>query len=265
MRPARIIQVSVLVLLALPTMTTAASGQDCEFAFWRDYEGAALMRHATADVYLFVTDHMRVDADGAPNAYHPDDLGLDFLANAGYPDESWWPHVLVADPADPSVAFVQTDGPFAGFFVSQTALEAPGLPATDPARYVDATRIPYLVFPGAFASQSGTGRLGDFGYAMNLGTGDATPFIVADIGPSDAALGEVSIALAEGLGGADVNPRNGAGAPRGEMLYVVFRFSSPAQRAARWPVSLEAMTERVDALLAAVGGGEGVKACAGSE
>ena len=89
MRIVRVIQVSIIVLLALPAMTTSAASQECEFSFWRDYEGTALMRHGTADAYLFVTDHMRVDADGAPNAYHPDDLGLDFLANAGYPDESW--------------------------------------------------------------------------------------------------------------------------------------------------------------------------------
>ena len=32
---------------------------------------------------------MTIDADGAPDAYHPDDIGRDYLANAGEPG-NWW-------------------------------------------------------------------------------------------------------------------------------------------------------------------------------
>jgi len=36
---------------------------------------------------------MSIDADGAPNAYHPDNIGLDDLKNAGYPNTSWWKNI----------------------------------------------------------------------------------------------------------------------------------------------------------------------------
>lgn len=252
----------LLAVLAGISGVPPGSEQDCPFGFWRAYGGDQLMRHPTADAYLFVTDHLRIDADGAPNAYHPDDEpGLDALANAGYPDSPWWSDVLVPDPEDPRVAYVQSSGAFSGYFVSQTALQATAPSVTDPGRYVDATRVPYLVFPSGFAREEGTGRLGDLGFALNVATGESSPFIVADIGPADAQLGEISIALAERLGGSDVNPRTGAGAPRGDMLYLIFRFSSASDSTARWPLSPEQMQSRVDELLAGVGGREIVSAC----
>ena len=97
------------------------------------------------------------------------------------------------------------------------------LPATDPDRYVDASTIPYLVFPSTFHQIQGTGRMGDFGYAINLTTGDPTGFIVADVGPANHSLGEISIAMANELGGHEANPRNGSGAPSGPFAYVVFQ------------------------------------------
>jgi hypothetical protein len=211
---------------------------------------------------LFSSTHLAIDADGAPNTYHPDDIGLDFLANAGYPNTTWWSSVLVPDPEDPSVAYQQPSGEFAGYFVSKTSLQDPSRRTTDPARYVDARKIPYLVFPGAFYQMSGTGRLGDLGYAINLSTGEATSFVVADIGPSNARLGELSIALAEGLGGKNVNPKNGAGAPRGEMLFVVFPYSS---RNHSWPLTADEIASQANILLEEVGGSESIIACKDGE
>jgi hypothetical protein len=37
---------------------------------------------------FFYQSKMSIDADGAPNAYHPDNIGLDDLKNAGYPNTS---------------------------------------------------------------------------------------------------------------------------------------------------------------------------------
>lgn len=238
-----------------------AVAQSCDFEAWQDYKGTALLRHRSADAYLFVTEHMAIDADGAPNAYHPDNSGLDFNANAGFPNQSWWPSVLVPDPADPGRPFVQPAGPFAGFFVSKTALADSSLAATDPARYVDATQVPYLVFPGAFAKLSGTGRLGDFGIALHPQSGKQTAFIVADIGPSQAELGEVSMALAEALGGSDVNPRSGGGRPPGEVAYVVFRFSSAAAAKDRWRLPAGEIERRGAELLESIGGVAALRAC----
>jgi hypothetical protein len=253
---------SILAVVILVSFQSAeAAAQSCDFDAWQNYKDTALRRHPDKDAYLFITDHMAIDADGAPNAYHPDNLGLDHNANAGFPKESWWPSILVPDPNDPSRPFEQPSGPFAGFFVSKTALADSSLKVTDPARYVDATKVPYLVFPGAFGRLSGTGRLGDFGLAVHLQSGKHTAFIVADSGPSEAALGEVSIALAEALGGTDVSPRTGSGRPPGEVAYVVFRFSSAAAARDRWRLPDGEITRRGAKLLESVGGIAALRAC----
>jgi hypothetical protein len=81
----------------------------------------------------------------------------------------------------------------------------------------------------------GTGRMGDYGIAINRKTKIQTPFVVADVGPPSAKLGEISIALGEALGGSNINPRNGKGAPKGEIIYVLFPMSS---RQHEWPQKL---------------------------
>lgn len=238
---------------------------NCPFSTWMTYQGTTLFKHDTLDAYLYVTRHMRIDADGAPNAYHPDGAsGLDSLANAGYPGSRWWPSVLVPDPEDPAKPYIQPSGPHAGFYVSQTALQAPGVDRRNPARYVDASTVPFIVFPGSFFAMSGTGRLGDLGWAVHLASGRSSPFIVADIGPSNAALGEVSIALATALSGQPVSARNGAGAPKGPVAYVVFRKSSADQPDQRWPLAASDMQQAVDTHLAQAGGPHAVSQWAAS-
>lgn len=245
------------LLLTAPLLADGAAAQ-CERVAWRTYQGTPLWRLADADsVYFFATRHMAVDADGAPNAYHPDNTGLDDNRNAGYP-HGGWRSVLVADPVRPDRPYVQSSGEFAGYFVSKTSLQDRSLPETDVRRYVDARTVPYLVFPGSFYRLRGTGRLGDLGAAYNLSDGSATPFVVADVGPRNAALGEVSIGLAEALGGTDVNPRSGAGMPAGEFVYVVFPYShaTPA-----WPRTQAELQARVEALMTGAGGWERLLAC----
>lgn len=242
-------------------ISLAFAQTECEFTQWKSYQNKDLLAHPTSSAYLFSSTHMAIDADGAPNTYHPDDIGLDYLANAGYPNTSWWPSVLVQDRNNPQQAYRQTSGEFAGYFISKTSLFDSSKAETDPARYVDARHIPYLVFPGSFYRMQGTGLLGDLGYAINLSSGEKTSFVVADVGPFNAKLGEVSIALAEGLGGHEVNPRNGAGAPRGEMLYIVFPYS---YRTYGWPLSVEEMDRHANPLLEAAGGTEAILACKSS-
>jgi len=71
-------------------------------------------------------------------------------------------------------------------------------------------------------------------------------------------LGEVSIALAEKLGGRNVNPRNAAGAPQGEILYIVFPFSS---RTHGWPLSVNEIERQANILLGEAGGIDSILAC----
>lgn len=259
--PKMIMRILAVVLFALcgvtPPSPVAAS---CPFSPWLEYRGTHLLRLPRADTYLYVTDHVSIDADGAPNAYHPRDIGIDALANAGYPDGGWR-SVLVADPTDARRPFVQTDGPYEGYFVSMTALVDATKPATATVRYVDATLVPYLVFPSAFLLRPKTGFVGDLAVARHISSGRASSAIVADIGPSTAPLGEISIALAERLSGTKVNARNGHGSPQGDLVYVVFRNSkaSPA-----WPLTEEERDRQANERLASIGGWETLLECADS-
>lgn len=162
---------------------------------------------------------LMIDADGAPEAYHQGGLGLDHLANAGRPG-SWW--ALVTDEHGEPV--VQGEGdPAPGFYVSTTSLEDRSRSERDPRRYVDATRVPYVVLPGGSASREWLrargARLGDLAIVHNTRTGRTVAAIWADVGPRDA-LGEGSIRLAQELGYEDASPRHG-GTRADENLYVV--------------------------------------------
>lgn len=249
--------------LTIPAFQSEARGPSrCGFEPWMKYRGVTLHHSESSQVYGFVTHHKAVDGDGAPNAYHPDDVGnecrssgkgLDCPTNAGYPDTSWWSSVLVPNPVQPAVAYIQPSGPFAGFFVSQTALQDSTADVTNPGRYVDASRFPYLVFPRGFYRMQGTGKLGDIGFAYNKKTGNHSAFLVGDVGPANARLGEASIALHESLGGAPVNPRTGAGLRSDEIVYLVFPYSV-GQRESAWPLTLEVLNIQASELLERHGG-----------
>ena len=67
-----------------------------------------------------MTEHESVDADGAPNAYHPDDKGehcikqphkgLDCLAHTGYPETGRSNSVLIPRPGNPTTPYRQKLG-----------------------------------------------------------------------------------------------------------------------------------------------------------
>jgi hypothetical protein len=229
----------------------------CEALEWKQYKGVMLWQFPNSNAYFYATSRMAIDADGAPNAYNPQDTGIDANANAGYP-HGGWRNVIVADPADHAKAYVQPSGPYKDFFVSKTTLEDTTLPVTDYNRYVDARKIPYLVFPGQFYQMSGTGVFGDFGAAYNLNNDKKSALIVGDMGAADHKLGEVSIKLAENLGGSHVNPRNGGGMPAGKFIYVVFPKSKLTPK---WRIGLEQIQQKSDELIAGIGGWERILEC----
>jgi hypothetical protein len=199
------------------------------------FRGIRIFRQANNLAYAYETNYKAVDADGAPNAYHPDDIGLDALANAGYPHTNWWKEVLVPDPAHPSQAFVQPGGEFEGYFVAMTALRDPTGDQLDPSTYVDATRFPYVVIPTGFDLLANVAKPGDVGFATHLSSGMTTTFIVGDTGGgSNAQLGEGSVALFAALGGQNPSPRNGSGVPTGRIQYLFFP-DSRRDGVARWP------------------------------
>ena len=194
---------------------------------------------SAADAPFFFEAGMTIDADGAPNAYNAENTGLDDLANAG--DPTHWDG-LVANRD--GVPFIQgPDDPFPGYYVSCTALTDRSKSQTDPARYVDASKIPYIVLPGSLAREAGA-RLGDFAVVTNTRNGKSSYAIFADIG----TLGEGSIALADNLG-IWSNAREGG--TRGGIIFQVFPGSGNGQ-----PRSVEEINTETAKLLqgAAVAG-----------
>lgn len=145
---------------------------------------------------LFWTCPLSIDGDGHPECYHPNGSppGLDYTANAGSPG-NWWG--IATDSSGKPYIQKSTDiAP--GFYVSCTALMDGALPASNPAKYVHAGAVPYVVLPSKpkFDSKQ---TLGDLLMCFNNATGMFTWAIYADIGPANR-LGEGSIALADSLG-----------------------------------------------------------------
>jgi hypothetical protein len=196
---------------------------------------------------FFYESGMTIDADGAPNAYHPDNSGLDDLANAGTPGR--W-EGLAKDP-DGEPYIQGQDDPFPGFYVSATALADRSKPVNDPTRYVDASKIPFVVLPGGLARQL-KARPGDLAVVFNERNGKSSYAVFGDVGPYDR-IGEGSIALAENLG-IRSDARNG-GARRG-ILDVVFPATGKG-----WPRTLDEINEEGQQLLQAWEGSMPQPAC----
>jgi hypothetical protein len=196
---------------------------------------------------FFYESGMTIDADGAPNAYHPDNSGLDDLVNAGAPGN--WQGLAKDRDGEP---YVQgPDDPYPGYYVSATALADRMRPVNDPLRYVDASRIPYIVLPGGMARGLGA-TPGDFSVVLNQRNGKISYAIFGDVGPSDR-IGEGSMALAENLG-IRSDARYG-GARRG-ILFLVFPGSGDGR-----PRTIEEINAEGEKLLHAWGGLAQLAAC----
>jgi hypothetical protein len=187
---------------------------------------------------------MAIDLDGAPNAYHPPTAGyphgngpgegLEDLRNASAnlddgPNAKWVG--IVTDAAGKPVT--QKEGAFAGFYVSTTTLEDPRFPTDDPRRYMDATKIPYVVLNPILRQKAGL-DVGDLAaVVLNPASSKIAFGVVADIGPRQG-LGECSKALATLL----VRPRGVEGA---DLVYIFF--PTPEKRKVRTAEEIQTETE----------------------
>jgi hypothetical protein len=171
---------------------------------------------------FFFKTRMRIDADGAPNAYHPEDKGLDFLKHAGKPGD--WQGLVTDSRGQPIIQ--GPHDPYPGYYISQTSLFDKNKQRTDPVRYVDARAIPYIVLPSEpTLKESGRARLGDFAVVINARNRRMAFAIFADQGPR-GKVGEASIALAELL---HIPSSPKTGGLDGDVVYVVFPGSGNGQ------------------------------------
>jgi hypothetical protein len=143
---------------------------------------------------------MDVDVDGAPNAYGPPGTHpLDELRDAHYRARKHAEIVgYLTDDDDPNLPIVQgPHDPFPGYYISQTAFTDPARTnPRDPLRYVDATRINYIVL-GRAAMHRGA-QLGDFAAVYSRRTHKSVFAIAGDDGNPSGDEG--SLHLLQALG-----------------------------------------------------------------
>lgn len=198
-----------------------------------------------SDNALLFTSGMTIDADGAPNAYNAGDTGLDDLSNAGAPGH--WEGILQDKSGNP---LVQGSGdPYPGYYISCTSLADWRKAPNDPTRFVDASKIPYIVLPGDMARSAGAWP-GDLAIVLNLRNKNYSYAIFADVG----TLGEGSIALANNLGIASDARRGGTW---WGVTYLVFPGSGDHR-----PKSIDEIDQGAQQLLSDWGGVAKLNACA---
>lgn len=197
-----------------------------------------------SDTAFFFSAGMTIDADGSPNAYNADNSGLDDLANAGEPGH--WEGIVAGEDGEPLVQ--GPNDPYPGYYVSCTSLADRTKKRFDPTRYVDASKIPYVVLPGGLARDAGA-RLGDFAMVFNERTGKYSGAIFADVG----TFGEGSIALADNLG---IWPNARQGGRRAGILYLVFPGTGNGQ-----PRTTEEINDEAEKAFQSWGGSERIGSC----
>jgi hypothetical protein len=140
---------------------------------------------------------MDVDVDGAPNAYGPKGKKtLDTLEHARAPhSREIVGYMTDYDGGPPTIQ--GPEDPYPGYYVSQTDFaDLKNKRMEDPRRYVDATKINYVV-QGDVAQKAGV-KMGDFATVYSCRTGKFAYAIVGDSGNSSGAEG--SLALVQNLG-----------------------------------------------------------------
>ena len=199
-------------LLVAQTSTKTASVV-CNLTYERTLQGFDVYIHNPSGATMYKAK-MYIDSDGSPRSYGPNNSGLDYTANAGYPG-NWW--ALVTDASGNPI--IQTaSNPYPGMYVSTTSLVNSQYSSTNPLRYVNSETVPYIAIPTNVLA-SGNIHVGDVAYVYNTVTGQSCFAIYADAG-NTTSIGEASIMTAS-LVGVNPNVRTG-GTSQGIIDYVVF-------------------------------------------
>lgn len=229
----------------------------CDRMIWQaiDNKGSkvTVWKQRGYDVFFFETG-MTIDADGSPHAYHPDNTGIDDNAH-GKDEKGKWVGIVLANRKP----YIQnaTD-PAPGYYVSTTSLYDKTRRRTDPQRYVDSERIPYLALPRQVMHPDGDCRrdakacLGDIAIVRNTENGLYSFAILADQAPS-SGIGEGSIALANALG---VDPDARIGGTKAGIQYLIFPGTGDEK-----PKTIEQINDMGKRILERWGGRDKLDAC----
>ena len=164
---------------------------------------------APASAPIEITTAMVIDVDGAPNAYGPKGKPtLDFELNAHKRAQVSGEIVGYLTKDDGKTPELQgPSDPFPGYYISTTAFFDRANPnPLDPKRYVDATKINYVVMSD-IAMKKGV-ALGDFVAVYSTKSRKSVYGIVGDDGNPSGAEG--SLALLQALGYPFRNGKSGS-------------------------------------------------------
>jgi Fungal chitosanase of glycosyl hydrolase group 75 len=187
---------------------------------------------------------MDIDVDGAPNAYGPPGKKtLDYLSNARYRARPKGEIVgYLTDDDHPTVPIIQgPHDPYPGYYVSTTHYVDRARPdPKDPLRYVDATKINYVVL-GDEARRRGA-RVGDFVAVYSRRHRRAVFGIVGDSGNPSGAEG--SLHLLQELGYPFESGKTGS-VERKDIVIRFFPQSNPGQLFFRTQAELDKAADKM--------------------
>lgn len=203
----------------------------------------AVPSHSPAP-FEILTRRVDVDVDGAPNAYGPPGShALDSLKHAHYRNRQSAGIVgYLTEDDHPNVPVLQNaKDPYPGLYISQTAYTDPGKSdERDVFRYVDATRISYVVL-GDEAKRRGA-VLGDFVAVHSLTTGRSGFAIVGDDGNPSGDEGSLHLLQALGYPFHD-GVHDAVGRP--EIIFRFYPHSNPHHLFFRSQTALDGAAERL--------------------
>jgi hypothetical protein len=280
-----------IFLLSVGSVSTAAVA-DCsltkEMSFPHAETGTVQVFRDPGSKAIAFASQMQVNTDGAPDSYHPDDIGITHICNGVSVGRSCtWKAKCLSDfrqakaehfkgPTKICFFAMATDAqgvpiiqgetdPKPGYFVSTTALKQPGEKVRTPQAQLDSNTVPFAVIPGTWQRSGTPGpKLGDFGVAYRRSNGKLAYFVIGDTGPKNK-LGEGSVALHQALGNDPFMDRFGVRRARkgiGDRDVVYLLFPNSAHSGQKFDT---AMIDRLAGeQLQAFGGIERLKECAGS-
>ncbi len=199
------------------------------------------LRRIQGTTALFFQSKLSCDVDGAPNAYHPldDRLSLDVIDSAeGKRDGDRPDGALLIQPSREIVVwvdgkpYIQPDGEFKGFYVSETTLQNPAMPAIDPNRYLDPRHLQYIVLPGGMVPEV---KIGDLAVVYDPFVKKFAAAVFGDIGPTSES-GEAALATLKRLGMPVIDGKSSPGQGRDDLFFLVFpNTAQRLQQAEPWP------------------------------
>ncbi len=208
---------------------------------YRNSDLSIPVRRVHGTTALFYQSKMSCDVDGSPNAYHSidDALSLDTIDSAyGQRVNNLPAGPLTVQPSPDVVVYVngapyiQTDGDYKGFFLSETSLRNTDLPMTDPNAYLDARKIQYIVLADGFFPEA---TVGDLAAVYDPVSKKYAFAVFGDIGPSSES-GEASLATLQRLGLPATDGKFSPAETRTDMFYLVFPGSNALlKKAEKWP------------------------------